>query len=52
MVPLFVLFCMPGETRDLGMLYIVLLILIAANLARAEGATPDEPQELFVDTLT
>jgi hypothetical protein len=31
-VPLYLLFCQPGEFRDLSMLYISLLLIIAANL--------------------
>jgi hypothetical protein len=31
-LPLYFLFCTPGEVRDLSMLYIVLLLLLAANL--------------------
>jgi hypothetical protein len=31
-VPLYVLFCVPGETRDLSMLYISLLVCLAVNL--------------------
>lgn len=31
-VPLFLLFCYPGELRDLSMLYIVFLLLVAGNL--------------------
>jgi hypothetical protein len=31
--PLFFLFCAPGELRDLSMLYIVFMLLLAANIA-------------------
>jgi hypothetical protein len=31
--PLYFLFCMPGELRDLSMLYIVFMLLLAVNLA-------------------
>ena len=31
-IPLFLLFCAPGEMRDLSMLYIVFLLLLAVNL--------------------
>ena len=31
-LPLYILFCTPGEVRDLSMLYIVFLLLLAANL--------------------
>jgi hypothetical protein len=31
-VPLYILFCWPGELRDLSMLYVTLLLLFAANL--------------------
>jgi hypothetical protein len=32
-IPLFLLFCSPGEMRDFSMLYIVFLLLLAANLS-------------------
>ena len=32
-IPLFLLFCAPGELRDLSMLYVTLLLLVAASLA-------------------
>ena len=31
-LPLFFLFCQPGEMRDLSMLYIVFLLLLAMNI--------------------
>jgi len=40
-IPLFLLFCAPGELRDLSMLSIALLLLIAANLpVRPANQTP------------
>jgi hypothetical protein len=30
--PLFILCCVPGELRDLSLLYVTLLFLLAANL--------------------
>jgi hypothetical protein len=35
-LPLFFLFCSPGEMRDLSMLYIIFLLALAANLAAIE----------------
>lgn len=35
--PLFFLFCAPGELRDLSMLYVPMLLLIAANLTQWEA---------------
>ena len=35
--PLFILFCAPGELRDLSFLYITFLLLIAANLTEWTG---------------
>jgi hypothetical protein len=32
-IPLFFLFCAPGEMRDLSMLYVVFMLLLAVNLA-------------------
>ena len=43
--PLFLLFVYPGELRDLSMLYVTLLVLIAANLAETvdrSGLSPNE----------
>lgn len=31
-IPLYLLFCSPGELRDLSLLYVVLLLVLAANL--------------------
>jgi hypothetical protein len=36
-IPLYFLFCAPGELRDLSMLYITLLLLMAANLSQWIG---------------
>jgi hypothetical protein len=33
-IPLFICFCMPYELRDLSMLYVALLLLLAANLTQ------------------
>ncbi len=33
-VPLYLLFCQPGELRDLSMLYVTLIALLAANLTQ------------------
>jgi len=38
-VPLFVLFCAPGELRDLSLLYISFLVLVAVNVAKWEEST-------------
>jgi hypothetical protein len=35
--PLYLLFCVPGELRDLSFLYIALLLLLAANLTLLSG---------------
>ena len=37
-LPLYVLFCAPGELRNLSMLYVVLLTVLATNLEEWEGA--------------
>jgi hypothetical protein len=46
-VPLYILFCVPGELRDLSLLYITLLLLLAANLSawvdRQTRAAPHQP---------
>ena len=39
-LPLFILFCAPGELRDLSMLYVPLLLLIAANLTQWSALPP------------
>lgn len=41
-LPLYIFFCNPGELRNLSMLYIVLLLVVAANLNRRfhPGAEP------------
>jgi hypothetical protein len=45
--PLYFLFCSPGEMRDLSMLYVVFLLLIAANLtAEFEAWTEWEHRRL------
>jgi hypothetical protein len=36
-IPLYILFCYPGEFRDLSLLYIAFLLLMAANLAQWDG---------------
>ena len=36
--PLYLLFCIPGELRDLSLLYVTLLFLLAANLTAWLGA--------------
>jgi len=38
-VPLFVLFCAPGELRNLSFLYVSLLLLIAVQMKKAEGSS-------------
>jgi hypothetical protein len=35
-LPLYILFCAVGELRDLSMLYVPLMLLIAANIAKLE----------------
>jgi len=37
-LPLYVLFCAPGELRNLSMLYVVLLLVLATNLEEWSGA--------------
>ena len=37
-LPLYVLFCAPGELRNLSMLYVVLLVVLATNLEEWSGA--------------
>jgi len=37
-LPLYFLFCMPGEMRDLSLLYVVFLLLLAVNLSAVTGA--------------
>ena len=37
-IPLFLLFCQPAEIRDLSMLYVVFMLLLAVTLAEVEGA--------------
>ena len=45
--PLFVLFCGPGEIRDLSMLYVVFLLVLAANLTTDhETWAGQEPKKL------
>ncbi len=39
-IPLYFLFCAPGEMRDLSMLYVVFMLVVAVNLA-AEMQGPD-----------
>ena len=42
--PLYFLFCMPGEFRDLSMLYITFLLILAVNLQRwMQHAAPAQP---------
>ena len=36
-VPLYLIFCNPGELRNLSMLSVALLALLAANLDRSSG---------------
>ena len=40
-IPLYLLFCWPGELRDLSMLYVVLLLAIAGNLNDWIGQAAD-----------
>lgn len=35
--PLYILFCLPGELRDLSMLYLTFCLLLAANLTEWQG---------------
>ena len=42
-VPLYIYFCNPGEMRNLSMLYVVFLLLIAVNLNQWRGPSPQEP---------
>jgi hypothetical protein len=47
--PLFFLFCSPGELRNLSMLYIVFLLLLAVNLtAESEALLAPEDKKLTV----
>ena len=52
-IPLYVLFCSPGEVRDLSMLYIVLLLALAVNLNEWIGASkrarPQQESERAAD---
>ena len=46
--PLYFLFCMPGEFRDLSMLYITFLLIIAVNLQRwMQHAAPAQSARRF-----
>ncbi len=48
-IPLYFLFCQPGELRDLSLLYVVLLLVIAVNLNRWIGGSKEpeaDPQAL------
>lgn len=42
-IPLFLLFCQPGELRDLSMLYVSLLFILAFNLEEWMGSTRLQP---------
>jgi len=48
-IPLFFLFCAPGELRDLSLLYISLLLLIATNLPTWEGNQPTAITQLSAE---
>ncbi|HEY1161016.1 MAG TPA: hypothetical protein VGE83_10320 [Terracidiphilus sp.] len=41
--PLYLLFCVPGELRDLSLLYVTFLFLLAANLTVWAGERGDAP---------
>ena len=44
-IPLFLLFCSPGEIRDLSFLYVLFMLLIAVNLSMETGGWgKQEPQ--------
>ena len=53
-VPLYVLFCVPGELRDLSMLYISLLVILTVNLSNwiirsnPEAAVASAPPKVSV----
>jgi hypothetical protein len=40
-IPLYIFFCNPGEMRNLSMLYVVFLLLVAANVNRWFGVAPN-----------
>jgi hypothetical protein len=42
-VPLYVIFCNPGETRDFSMLYIFVLIALAVNLSETQAPGAQVP---------
>jgi hypothetical protein len=46
-VPLYVLFCEPGELRDLSLLYVTLFLLIAANLTEWIGRHDEDNVRYF-----
>ncbi len=46
-IPLYLLFCSPGELRDLSMLYIFFLLVIATNLNEWVGGTTTQDQGLL-----
>jgi hypothetical protein len=39
-IPLYILFCTPGELRDLSFLYVTLLLLLGVNLAKVTAEQP------------
>jgi hypothetical protein len=44
-IPLYILFCNPGELRDFSLLYITFLLLVASNLTElASSKTGDATQ--------
>jgi hypothetical protein len=49
-IPLFLLFCSPGEIRDLSLLYVVFMLLIAVNLGDETGAWGKQEQKLLADS--
>lgn len=41
-IPLFFLFCMPGEVRDLSLLFVIVLLSLATTLSRSTGSSLPE----------
>lgn len=48
-IPLYLLFCTPGELRDLSMLYVVLMLVLAANLSEAIGSDDSKSAAVMVE---
>jgi hypothetical protein len=46
-IPLYFLLCAPGEMRDLSLLYIAFMLLVAANLAQVERVSRGSKKQNF-----